>query len=169
MDDAERKPVEGCVVHLVEASLSFFFLDELKVAVAAGLVGLGVNDDLGVLDLVALVREELVEVEIEEALLGQVAHVETGHLVHSLLALLLALLVVALGVGSVATYVQILELVDEHSLGVRGIRHVGVHAGHLRADLRRDHSWHSHRIHCLLSRERSGHHNPGVVHLLTLH
>lgn len=110
VNDADSEATESGVIHLIQAALSLFFLHKLEVAIAARFVSLRVNDDLGVLDLVSLAGEELVEVEIEEVLLREVAHVKTGKLVHSLLALLLVLVIAALGIRSVAE-VQVRQLV----------------------------------------------------------
>ena len=140
-------------------------MDELKVSITARFVGLGVDDNLGVLDLVSFVGEELVEVEVVEVLLRKVANVETRHLVHSLFALQLTLLASTLSVGSVSAKVKVRQLVNEEILGV--LRETtGVHALHLGADLRCNHSWHHGE---LLGGESALHHHAWVVYGLALH
>ena len=118
IDDADGLSINLGVVHLVEATLSFFFLNELKVSISAGLVSLRIDDNLGILDLESSGGEELVEVKIKEALLRKTADIETRKFVHSCLALLLVLNVSTLSVRSMSN-VHVVELLSEEILGVR--------------------------------------------------
>jgi hypothetical protein len=161
------------VVHLVEATLSFFFLNELKVSISAGLVSLRIDDNLGILDFESSGGEELIEVKIEEALLRKTADIETRKFIHSCLALLLVLNVSTLSVRSMSN-VHVVELLSEEILGVgylllqlllSTLWEIGLRVNsHGRTHLLHHHRWHSHRVHWLLDGD-THHHGVTKGHL----
>jgi hypothetical protein len=79
--NSQSLTIENMVVHFCEASLSFIFGVELEVSITKRLAGFLVKGNLGALEFVTMAGEQLVEVEIEEALSGKVANIETRELV----------------------------------------------------------------------------------------
>ena len=171
IDDADSLSIDLGIVHFFEATLSFFFLNELKVSISAGLVSLRIDDNLGILDLESSGGEELIEVKIEEALLRKTAYIETRKFVHSCLALLLVLNVSTLSVRSMSN-VHVVELLSEEILGVghlllllSTLREIGLRVNsHGRTHLLHHHGWHSHRVDWLLDRH-AHHHGVTKGHL----
>jgi hypothetical protein len=161
------------VVHLVEATLSFFFLNELKVSISAGLVSLRIDDNLGILDLESSGGEELVEVKIKEALLRKTTDIETRKFIHSCFALLLVLNVSTLSVRSMSN-VHVVELLSEEILGVgylllqlllSTLWEIGLRVNsHGRTHLLHHHRWHCHRVDWLLDGD-AHHHGVTKGHL----
>lgn len=116
------------VVHVIKAALELLLFVELKVAIATRFGSLAVKHDLGLSDAVSSALEELLEVKVEEVLLGEVADVKRGDLIHLFFALLLAelrSLVVAMG----STHREVVEVLHEllllvllrvHGVGTNG-------------------------------------------------
>lgn len=69
VNDAEGLVVKHEVIHGITAFIGIGLGDKLEVAVAARLLGLAIKHNLSALHVVALVREELEEIEVEEVLL----------------------------------------------------------------------------------------------------
>jgi len=76
------------IVHLFQATISLALVDELKISVASRFISLSIDDNLSILDFIALTSEELKEVKVEEVFFWKVAHVQTGQLIHASLSLL---------------------------------------------------------------------------------
>ena len=76
------------IVHLFQATISLALVDELKISVASRFISLSIDDNLCILDFIALTSEELKEVKVEEVFFGKIAHVQTGQLIHAPLSLL---------------------------------------------------------------------------------
>jgi hypothetical protein len=167
MDNTDGLSIYFCVVHFIEATLGFFFLNKLKISIATRLVSLRVNNNLGILDLESSWLEKLEEVKIEEALLRKTTDVKTRKFVHSSLALLLVLLVSAISEGSLSN-VHVVELLLEQSLGVGYLSVLGEHLGrvhhtHGRAHLLHHHGGHAHGVYLLLHWHVHHHGGSGVT------